>query len=414
MTKRDFDVVLFGATGFTGQLVAEYLATAQTRAPLRWALAGRNEAKLEGVRKHLATVQPSLADLPILLADAMDEASLEKLVPRATVIISTVGPFAKYGRKLVAACATHGTHYCDITGEVTFIRASIDDNEANAEASGARIVHACGFDSIPFDLGVFMLWEKAMNEGRSLAWAKGFATKVKGGMSGGTAASMMALMDEASHDREVRRLLANPHALDPDPKRPRNGLQDQRGVRFDRDLGAWTAPFVMSAINTRVVRRSAALLGYGSGFRYDESMGFPSGPKGFAMATAMTAGLAGILVAASNGTTRGLLAKKILPKPGEGPSKEQRERGSFEVRVLGETTSNDGSPALRLASKVAGNADPGYAETAKMLGESALCLLEDTAQLPKRSGVLTPASAMGSLLVSRLQRAGMTLSVKAR
>ncbi|AKU94446.1 hypothetical protein AKJ09_01110 [Labilithrix luteola] len=414
MTKRDFDVVLFGATGFTGQLVAEYLARAPTRSRLRWALAGRNEAKLESVRKRLAALEPALADLPIFLADAMDQASLDALVPRTSVIISTVGPFAKYGRKLVSACATHGTHYCDITGEVTFIRTSIDDNEANAEASGARIVHACGFDSIPFDLGVFMLWERALTEGRNLAWAKGFATKVKGGMSGGTIASMVALMDEASHDRAVRRLLGNPYALDPDPNRPRNGVRDQHGVRFDRDLHAWTAPFVMSAINTRVVRRSAVLLGYGAGFRYDESMSFPSGPKGLAMATAMTAGLAGIMVAASNGTTRGLLSKKVLPKPGEGPTKEQRERGSFEVRVLGETTAKDGAPALRLASKVAGNADPGYTETAKMLGESALCLLEDTAQLPKRSGVLTPASAMGSLLVSRLQRAGLTLTVEAR
>jgi short subunit dehydrogenase-like uncharacterized protein len=415
---REFDVVLFGATGFTGRLVAEYLAKRSKPEGLRWAIAGRNKDKLEAVKKDLVALEASLEGLAIVLADGHDQASLDALAPRARVVCTTVGPFAKHGRLLAAACARHGTHYCDITGEVPFIRASIDENHAKAEETHARIVHCCGFDSIPFDLGVHMLWDRANSDGRTLAWVKGFASAVKGAMSGGTIASMLALMEEAGRDRDVRRLLANPYALDPDTTRGGRGQRgpdgpDQQGVRYDADLGRWTGPFVMASINTRVVRRSNALLdhAYGREFRYSESMSFAKGPKGLAMASAMTAGLGAFVGAASFAPTREFLAKRVLPKAGEGPTKAQRDAGYFKVRLLGETEADARGPATRLVGRVEGTSDPGYGETAKMLGESALCLAKDGGALPPRFGVLTPATAMGMRLVERLRTAGMTFHV---
>jgi len=413
---REHDIVLFGATGFTGRLVADYFAEHAPKG-VRWAIAGRNREKLEGVKRELVAAHPELAQLAVLVADGHDEASLEALAPKTAVICTTVGPFAKHGQKLVAACARHGTHYCDITGEVPFIRASIDENHERAIETRARVVHCCGFDSIPFDLGVHMLWDRAMKDGHTLAWAKGFAGKTKGSLSGGTVASMLALMEEAERDRDVRRLLANPYGLDPDPKRtsghPRPESPDQRGVRYDHDLGRWTAPFVMSAVNTRIVRRSNALLGgaYGKDFRYSESMSFAKGTKGLLGASALTAGLGAFVAAAAFAPTRELLAKRVLPKSGEGPSKEKRDAGYFEVQLLAETDVDADAKKERLAGKVIGTSDPGYGETAKMLGESALCLALDGAQLPDRFGVLTPASAMGMRLVDRLRAAGMTFAV---
>jgi len=422
MIDRTYDLILFGATGFTGKLVAEYLARSAPK-DLRWAIAGRSKDKLEVVRRDLARAAPELAGLPTLVADSHDEAALDALVPKTKVICTTVGPFARYGRELARACARHGTHYCDITGEVTFIRASIDENHERATETRARIVHCCGFDSIPFDLGVHMLWHHAADRGQKLAWVKGFAGRMRGGLSGGTIASMMAIMEDVGRDPKLRRLLGNPYALDPDPSRRGPDRGDQRGVRFDHDLGRWTAPFVMSAINTRVVRRSNALLdgAYGPSFRYSEAQSFRAGPRGLVAAATLTAGLAGFAAAAMVPATRKLLQRTVLPAPGEGPSREERESGFFEVKLLGETAraaagSADGGGAapsrpLRLTGRVEGTSDPGYGETAKMLGESALCLALDDASLDARYGVLTPATAMGMVLVARLRRAGMVLDV---
>jgi short subunit dehydrogenase-like uncharacterized protein len=415
--NRDYDIVLFGATGFTGKLVAEYLAHAAPK-NLKWAIAGRNRDKLEAVKKELVAMDASLASLPVLVADGHDEASLDALVPKTRVVCTTVGPFAMHGRKLAQSCAKNGTHYCDITGEVPFIRASIDDNHERAKETKARIVHCCGFDSIPFDLGVHMLWDRAKKDSPAarLAWAKGFAGKTKGSFSGGTVASMLSLMEDAARDPDVRRLLGNPYGLDPDPRRARRekpDSPDQRGVRYDRDLGRWTAPFVMSAVNTRVVRRSNALLdcAYGKDFRYSESMSFPKGTKGLVGASMVTGGLGAFVAAAAFAPTRELLVKKVLPKPGEGPSKEARDAGYFEVHLIAETEPNESAKKERYSGKVVGTSDPGYGETAKMLGESALCLALDDEKLEPRYGVLTPASAMGMRLVERLRAAGMTFAV---
>lgn len=396
---RTFDIVLFGATGFTGRLVAEYLARSSTG--VTWALAGRSREKLEAVRDAIGA-----KDVEIRVADSHDAEALSKLAQETRVVCTTVGPYAKHGKALVDACAANGTHYCDITGEVPFVRRSIDDNHERALASGTRIVHFCGFDSIPFDLGVYLLWDHA---GRvPLAWAKGFCGRIKGGtFSGGSAASILNFVEETARDPGIRKLAGNPHALDPDPKAtPRDARDDdQRGVRYDDDLGTWTAPFLMAAVNTRVVRRSHALLGYGGSFRYKEAMSLPPGPRGLVASSIATLGLGAFVGAAFFPPTRKLLEKAILPKPGEGPSKEKRDSGWFEVHVLAET--EDGR---KLRGLVKGTSDPGYGETSKMLAESALCLAKD--DLASKGGVLTPAAAMGATLIARLRSAGMTWDVR--
>jgi short subunit dehydrogenase-like uncharacterized protein len=413
-SKPEYDVILFGAAGYTGKLVAEYLARVRG-SKLRWAIAGRNQGKLEAVRRDLAAIDGSLSSLPIVIADGFDQASLDALAASTRVVATTAGPFAKYGSGLAAACARHGTHYCDITGEMPFVRASIDASHALAQRSGAKIVHSCGFDSVPSDLGVYMLFDRARALGRDLKWAKGFAVEVKGYFSGGTFSTILETVDQAVRRSDTRRLLLNPYALNPDPKTSWPKVTDQRTVRFDRNAGGWTAPFLLSIFNMRIVRRTSALLGYGgtaNDFRYDEVMSFPPGPKGFATASAITAILVGFFAAAAIPMTRKLLAQRVLPKPGEGPTKEERESGSFKFRFVGETSEgSDGSASRRLQAMISCNLDPGYGATAIMLGESALCLAEDGDTLPKCAGVLTPAVAMGSCLVTRLRRAGMTLEV---
>jgi short subunit dehydrogenase-like uncharacterized protein len=408
---RSFDVLLWGATGFTGQLVAEYLARHYgVGRELRWALGGRSKEKLEKVRAALEAVDPRARELPIVLGDGTDRASLDRLAVDASVVCSTVGPYALHGRELVAACVEAGTDYCDLTGEPQFVRAMIDAHHERARATGARIVCCCGYDSIPSDLGTLMLQERAQKKhGAPCPSVKHLAGEAKGGMSGGTAASMVALMDEASRDPAVRRLLNDPYALDPDRGEPGPDGHDQRGVRWDRDLAQWTGPFLMAAINTRVVRRSNALLGYawGRDFRYREAMSFGSGAKGWLTAAGVSAGTTLGVAAVAVGPVRRLVAKR-LPAPGEGPSKAVRDAGFFVSRLVG-TLAGDGG---KLRGTVRGTSDPGYGETAKMLSESAVCLAKDGDAIPRRGGVLTPASCMGMRLVERLRDAGMTFDVE--
>ena len=401
-SDTDFDLVIFGATGFTGRLVAEYLLKKGTA--LRWALAGRSRAKLESVRAELASAHAAAKDLPLVVGDSLDPTAVDAMVRRTRVVCSTVGPYARYGGPLVAACASRGVHYCDLTGETHFIRRIIDANHAQATASGAHIVPCCGFDSIPSDLGVLMLHEHLASQGKTLAQARFRLVHMSGGASGGTIASMMGLLEDAK-DPAVRRVLGDPYGLDPkgSPRGPDGS--DQRGPKHDADTGRWTAPFVMAAINTRVVRRSNALLdfAYGKDFRYDEAMETGSGAAGLARAVGMTAGIGAALALGATSPGRALLSR-FLPAPGEGPSREQRERGSFRVEIRATSTAGD-----HLVGVVAGKLDPGYGGTAVMLGESALCLAED--RLPPRGGVLTTASCMGATLVNRLRAAGMTFRV---
>ena len=261
--SREHDVIVFGASGFTGELVAEYLLAHYGDSDLRIALAGRNEAKLEAVRERLGVVHPKADSLPILMADSFDKKALKRLAKSAEVICTTVGPYAKYGEPLVEACVDRGTDYCDLTGETPFIRRIIDRYHDAARESGARIVCCCGFDSIPSDLGTLMVQE-AMHE-RYGAYAnevRYIAGRMGGALSGGTVASMLNIVDQAKRDRDLRSILLDPYALNPPGDREGPDGRDQSGVRYDDDLQSWTGPFMMAAINTRVVRRTHALMGH--------------------------------------------------------------------------------------------------------------------------------------------------------
>lgn len=399
---RDFDLVLFGATGFTGRLVAEVLAAKHPG--IRWAIAGRSLERLNRVREGLAAIDPALARLPILVADSRDRPSLDAIAKNTRVVCSTVGPYALYGSDLVAACADHGTDYCDLTGEAPWVRAMIDAHHDRAAYTGARIVTSCGFDSIPSDLGVLLLHDHMTRRGLQLAEVRFRITKMRGGFSGGTVASMLT-MAERIGDPAVRRVLGDPYALNPSgaPRGPDHG--DAAGPRKDGFSGHWTGPFVMGPFNTRVVRRSNALMdfAYGRDFRYEEAVDMGTGVGGLARAAAMSGVMGGLLAAAAFAPTRRILAR-LAPKPGEGPGLEQREAGGFVAVLHGVSTAGD-----RVRATVSARKDPGYGATSVYLAESALCLVQD--DLPARGGLLTPASCMGLHLVQRLRDAGMVFQV---
>jgi short subunit dehydrogenase-like uncharacterized protein len=403
--SRDFDIVLWGATGYTGQLVADYLVRNYLHGDtgLRLALAGRNEDKVRGVAAEVGA-----PDLPVLVGDSFDAASLDAIASRAEVIISTVGPYAKYGAELVGACARNGTDYCDLTGETQFVRAMIDAHEEEAKKTGARIVHCCGYDSIPSDLGTLMVQEAFKQQhGSYAAEVKMAAVDMRGAFSGGTIASMMNIVDEMKTNPGLRKILGNPYALNPKGVRgPDKG--DQTGARFDKDLGMWTAPFIMAAINTRVVRRSHALMGlpWGNDFRYSEVMGTGKGTKGLSRALSVAAGMIAFMGSIALPFTRPFVEKK-LPSPGEGPSAEARAKGRFKTLLV---ALGDGRQVRGIVSD---NRDPGYGSTAVMLSESALCLALDGAELDAPGGILTPATAMGARLIERLRRAGLRFEIEA-
>ncbi len=408
------DLILYGATGFTGRLVAAYLCERYGAADtLRWGIAGRSTTKLEELRSELASLDPAAAQLPTVLADAAEPATLRSMARHTRVLISTVGPYARYGSDLVAACVEQGADYCDLTGEVPWIRAMIDEHHQRAAEQGRRIVHCCGFDSIPSDLGVFLLQQAARERfGVPLPRTRLLISAMKGGFSGGTVASMMDMVADAK-DPAVRRLLADPYALIPTGAPRGQDSADQMDLRWDEGLGRWTGPFVMAAINTRVVRRSHALLadeGYGSDFSYQEASLLPRGARGWWTGQVMRLGLGAIMLAAVLPGGPRLLTSTILPAPGQGPSREQREAGYFAARILAEGEDAAGQ-TQRLELRVKGKRDPGYGATCRMLAESALCLLQDKQRLPRRFGVLTPASAMGQVLAERLEQVGLRFEV---
>jgi short subunit dehydrogenase-like uncharacterized protein len=404
--ERGVDVIIFGATGFTGRLVAKYLVEHHGR-ELRLAIAGRNAAKLEQLRDELLRDRAALS-LEVRVADSADRDAMLGLARETRVVCTTVGPYAKYGSALVDACAQSGTNYCDLTGETPFIRQSIDRHQIRARETHARIVHCAGFDSIPSDLGVFMLHDYFQERGKRLRSADAFFGPVTGTFSGGTIASTVEVMRALSKSRDMRRLITDPYALAPDRSTDRGpDGADQVGVRFEPRLEQWTGPFFMAAINTRVVRRSNALLdyAYGRDFRYTESACFGRGLKAWSEAAGVSAALIATASIGYFGPGRALI-EGLGPKPGQGPSKAVRDRSRFGLVIIGE---GDG---LRADAHIAGG-DPGYDETAKMLSESAVCLAKDTEQLPARFGVLTPAAALGSTLLHRLRAAGMTFDVRA-
>jgi short subunit dehydrogenase-like uncharacterized protein len=345
----------------------------------------------------------------VLVADAHDRPALDALARRTRVVCSTAGPYARHGSDLVAACAEAGTHYCDLTGEVQWMRRMIDRHDARARETGARIVHACGFDSIPSDLGTWALQQEFQARfGRPAARVTALFGEASGGLSGGTIASAMQTAAEAEQDREVRKILGNPYALDPDPDAPRPPAPDETSLSWNHRLGMFTLPFVMAQVNTRVVRRAHALAGFpwGEGFVYRELMSTPGTVRGAVMALAIAGALGGISYALKRRRLRELLARRA-PRPGEGPSRERRANGYWLVRMIGEAGANGSTDVL--IYRVADRADPGYGSTAKMLGESALCLALDPLTSP--GGVTTPSVAMGGALLDRLRRARLTFAV---
>lgn len=409
---RPFDIVLWGATGYTGRLVASELAQHREAPKIRLALGGRDKSKLERVAAELSPHK--LAELSIITGDAGDSASLQAIAAKARVVCTTVGPYAKYGSGLVAACAAQGTHYCDLTGEVQWMRRMIDAHHEEAERTGARIVHACGFDSIPSDLGVFMVQERLMRQlGKPAVRITGYLGEGTMGVSGGTIASAMNLAEEMGRDPSLRKLMVNPFALDPAPPPLKESIADRdpAGIQYDRTLKVFTCPFVMGPVNTRIVRRTHALLGrpWGREFHYREVQSFPASPKGFSLAMIATGGLYMMTGVLGIPSLRKIAASK-LPKPGEGPSAEERRRGFFVYRFVGETAVLSGEPVTESLGIVSDHRDPGYGSTSVMLSESALCLALD--DLPAKGGVLTPASSMGMTLVERLRASGFRMDVQ--
>jgi len=404
--ERTLDIAVLGATGFVGRLTAAHLGR---HAPegVRIGLAGRSPARLAQARAQLG---PRATDWPLITADSSDPAAMRSLAESCRVVATTAGPYRILGRPLVEACANAGTDYVDLTGEMLFMRDTVERYHATAQASGARIVHTCGFDSVPSDLGVLLLHEAAQADGAGPLEDTTLVVRgMKGGASGGTVASLKGQLDEVRAAPELRKVVGDPYALSPDRSaEPDLGDEsDLRGPVYDDELGMWLAPFVMASINTRVVRRSNALQGwaYGRRLRYREAMGMGPGQAGRVKAAALAGGTGALIAALAFGPTRRVL-DRLLPSPGEGPSEETRRRGFFRIDVHTRTSSG-----ARYVCHLAAQGDPGYAATAEMLGESALCLVLDRERLPDRAGVLTPATALGTALADRLRAAGQTLDV---
>ena len=404
MTKP-FDVVVFGATGFTGRLVAEVLTarSAGGQGPA-WAMAGRSAAKLATVRRSIGAPD----SLPLIEADATDPAALAALVAQARVVITTVGPYQRHGEALVTACAQSGTDYVDLCGEPVWMAKMIPRLQAPAQASGARIVFSCGFDSIPFDLGVVFLQAEAQRRfGVPLTRVHGLVRKMKGGASGGTVASLLATLEQTGRDPAAARTMADPFALTPGFRGPPQ--PDGQGAVYDDLAQSWTGPFIMAAINTKSVHRSNALRGHpwGTDFVYDERLMLGDGAAGRAKALLLAGATQVQNAALGFGPSRRLLARLALPQPGQGPGPRQREAGHYDLLFIGEAA--DGQV---LRATVHGDRDPGYGSTSKMIVEAALCLVQDLDRQHTPGGVWTAGAAMGLALVRRLEaHAGLTFTL---
>jgi short subunit dehydrogenase-like uncharacterized protein len=408
--QREFDIVLYGATGFVGKLAADYLAKAGGDA--RIALAGRSQDKLLAVRETLGETAQSW---PLIAADASQPSTLNALAAQAQVVVTTVGPYAEYGLPLVAACAAAGTDYADLTGEATFMRESIDQYHKQAVDTGARIVHSCGFDSIPSDLTVYALHRRiAEDNAGEMADTTFVVRRMAGGFSGGTYASMAGVMRAMSSDAEVRRLLEDPYTLTPDRGAepefgPQSDLPWRRGREIAPELdGIWTTAFIMAPVNTRVVRRSNALQdwAYGRRFRYTECQSLGSSvvaPVASAVATGVGTAVTGLGSRYLDKVPEKLV-ERILPKSGSGPSERTRKRGHYTVETYTTTTTG-----ARYRATMSQNGDPGYKATSVLLGESGLALALDRDRLSDLRGVLTPAASMGDALLARFPAAGVSL-----
>ncbi len=401
-SQKKYDVVLYGASGFVGRQTVDYFAKHRQvkSSGLTWALAGRSADKLEAVRKASGAKQAG-----IVVAEAHDAAAMDTLARNAKLVLSTAGPFALYGSELVAACVRHGTHYVDITGETPWVKDMVDLHHAEAQRKGARIIPFCGFDSIPSDLSAHLANQAMQERYGEACVATKVAFSIRGGFNGGTLASLFNML--ASGQSAA---MADPFLLNPSGTRPANASAhaDPIGPRRDVDFGAWLGPFMMSTINTRVVRRSAALLGYADGYAYQEYLRLGRGPVAAMVATGLSVGSFTSQAALRVGPIR-KLAQKFAPPPGAGPSEASMDGGSFRALWVGHSASGK-----TVRGMVADKGDPGNRATTKMLCESALALalqLDELPGGPRHGGLLTPASGLGDVLVHRLRAAGMTLQV---
>ncbi|WP_417357449.1 MULTISPECIES: saccharopine dehydrogenase family protein [Gammaproteobacteria] len=413
MTAPRFDLVVFGATSFVGQILTRYLSQylAESQEPLRWAIAGRSAAKLEMLKAALGEAGQQL---PILISDATDAGQIAALCAQTRAVVSTVGPYALYGEPLIKACAEGGTDYCDLTGEAQWIKRMVDKYQAAARHSGARIVHCCGFDSVPSDMGVWLLQQEAVKRwGQPLGEITMRVKAMKGGASGGTVASILQFIEEALADPAIRQDINNPYSLCP-PAPVNSARQHQvKAAEYDHNAQSWAAPFLMAAVNERVVHRSNALLGqaYGQGFSYNEALLTGPGLKGRLKAFGVVAALGTFMLGALVKPGRYLMQRFLLPKPGEGPSEAAQLAGHFDLRFWGK-----GEAGQALSLKVTGDRDPGYGATAKMLGQAALFLALNmragSEKTGRPGGFWTPASAFGEGYLDRLRcHSGMTFEL---
>ena len=399
---KKFDIIIWGATSFTGKLVAEYIFKKYGSSKIKWAIAGRNLKKLEKIRYQVAD-----ENIPIFIADSFDEESLSKFVKKTKVVCSTVGPYSLYGTKLVKLCVDNNTNYCDITGEAHWIRSLIDRFHEEAKSKKIKIINSCGFDSIPSDMGVYFIQNEIKKINNNYAKSiKMRVAGIRGGISGGTYCSINNLLKEAYRDKSIFKVLNNPYGLNPKDKMEGLDKKDLRKIIFDKESNSWIYPFIMAGINTKIVRRSNALSNfiYGKDFRYEEAMIAGKGISGFWKAILAVFPLAMI------GLNPNSFLKKIvdsfMPKPGEGPGIEKRKNGFYNLRFY--ITLNNNRTAF---AKVIGDSDPGYGSTSKMLAESALCLAFDN--LSDNYGVITPSSGMGDKLLNRLkENAGLSFELK--
>ena len=403
MDNKSLDIILFGATSFVGKITTQYLLTEVGLGNgIKWGIAGRSLKKLQQLKLQLG---PEADEIPVILADSADSASLTKMCQQSRVVLSTVGPYALYGEYLVEACVNNGNDYCDLTGEAYWIKKMLDKYQLRAQKTGARIINCCGFDSIPSDLGVYFLQQVSLEKlGITCPDVRLRVKAMKGGVSGGTVASGIEMAKAVQKDPSLRRKMGNPYLL----CQPHIATVKQPRVlkpTFDKDFEAWSAPFIMETINSRIVLRSNNLQQYtaSNNFTYGEAVLTGQGKKGYFRAWAITLGLASFAVASKNKFLRCLLQKFILPKPGEGPSYEQQINGFFDLRILG--TNNQKTVMV----KVTGDSDPGYGCTAKMLTQAGLCMAFDVSKSELPGGFWTPASAMHNKLINRLvTSAGMT------
>jgi short subunit dehydrogenase-like uncharacterized protein len=398
--KKTFDLILYGATGFVGQQAIAYLAQ-RAHADNRWAIAGRSQGKLEAARTAVAKRFSCVKDIRIVVADAQDEKALSQLAASTRVVLSCAGPYALYGSKLVAACVAHQTHYADITGETPWVREMIDLHHEQALASGTRIVPGCGFDSVPSDLGVYLLMsEMKKRHSQDCVRIKSAFTLGGGGLNGGTLASVMNMIESGQ-----QKMLNDPFLLNPAGSIPadKKSHRDPLGTHWDEDFKAWLGLFVMGPVNTRVVRRSLALRGqqavYQEYLRFGRSLVAGAVAASFGVGSKISMGLMAI-------SPLRKAAQKLIAQPGEGPSEASMARGFFKIELVGVSAQDS-----KLRAVIGDSLDAGNGATVKMMCESALALAEDEARLPKTAGVITPSVALGDVLAQRLADAGMRVEV---